>query len=488
MPGKPGGEENSPLGDFRDKLSDSDLHDNETDYVCSMNRDNLLWEQTQFYQENTKKQDSKNEISNNMVPNSPVHAYKFFRIKNPSKVGNINSSNQHFYQMVTLDTDWSTDSTHDDNVPKHLNGSLNQTADSGVIADISNNNIQNESSNLEETLRKAIQTNQPCTTVEHSSGKELSTASDSGTERSPDMSLETATTTSESGSSQKSKKTKKSVKSVFSSSSWSGGDQEDVVESSCDASGEESGESDSSDEFSTATEDSQDNLFDSVIHLNESASKISADMASLSKSFLVPPTKDNNNRQSKERPWSVIELYEQSNGLDLKPFFVSDSALDRLTGSQDLTPTSEFTPTKNSCHPNFTSATFPRLKGKEKIIQAFHSTTDDVPLHPGVKRKLQNDFYALDLCHVLGTLSRDSLAMQGSRSESESDTKELTRQLQNTTVCSGMSDTESDSGGKKCFCFSFKYPVPAICRQSFISMDPFFFFLYLSIIVHSWER
>ncbi|CAE1327088.1 unnamed protein product [Acanthosepion pharaonis] len=37
--------------------------------------------------------------------------------------------------------------------------------------------------------------------------------------------------------------------------------------------------------------------------------------------------------------------------------------------------------------------------------------------------------------------------MQGSRSESESDTKELTRQLQNTTVCSGMSDTESDSGG-----------------------------------------
>ena len=70
-----------------------------------------------------------------------------------------------------------------------------------------------------------------------------------------------------------------------SSSSWSGGDQEDIVESSCDASGEESGDSDSSDEFSTATEDSQDNLFDSVIHLNESAHKITADMVQLSKSF-----------------------------------------------------------------------------------------------------------------------------------------------------------------------------------------------------------
>ena len=144
--GKPGGEEDSSLGVFRDKLTGSDPHDNETDYVCSMNRDNLLWERNQ---ENAKKQEDKNEFTNNIVSNSPVRAYNFFQIKNPSKVGNINSSNQHFYQMVTLDTDWSTDSTHDDNVPKCLNGSLNQTADSGVIADISNNNVQNQSSTLE---------------------------------------------------------------------------------------------------------------------------------------------------------------------------------------------------------------------------------------------------------------------------------------------------------------------------------------------------
>lgn len=441
MPGKPGGEEYPPLGNFRDKLAASDTPDNKSDYVCSMNTDNLRWERTpQLYQESTTKPDVKNEIVNNIVSNSPVHAYKFFQIKNPSKVGN--SSNQHFYQMVTLDTDWSTDSTHDDNIPKIINGSLNQTTDSGVIADISNNNIQTQSNNLEEALIETIQSNQTsCSPVEQSSGKELSTASDSGTERSPDMSLET--TASESSTSQKSKKTRRSLKSVLSSSSsWSCADQDDAVESSCDASGEESCDSDGSDEFSTATEDSQDDLFDSVVHLNE----YTKNMAQLSQSFLAPPTRDNNNKKSKERPWSVIELYEQSNGLDLKPFFISDSALDRLC-HQDLTAMPELTPNRNSCPPNFTSATFPRLKGKDKIIRAFHSTTDDVPLHPGVKRKLQNDFSALDLCQMLGTLARGRRTMQTSYSESESDTKELTRQLQNTTVCSGMSDTESDSGG-----------------------------------------
>ncbi|GAB1600555.1 uncharacterized protein LOC115209158 [Argonauta hians] len=452
MPGKPN--DNSSVRNFNDKQTNGLCTKND-EYILSMNRENMFLEKSQLYKDNAnpfKALDGKNNSGNNILSNSPLHSHKICTSKNPSKAGNINSSNQHFYQMVSLDTDWSTDSTHDDNIPKFSNYSFNKTADSGVIADISNNNIQTLGCNFSENIDKSLQienicsTNKMCFTpekssTEPSSGKELSTASDSGTDKPPDMSIETTTASDSCCSSQRSKRGQRKVpKPAFSScSSWSGGDATNTVESSCDASGEEeSGDSDDSDEFSTASEDSQDNVYEPVAGHKNSLCNDKVDSAKIPRNMTLPIHREG--KRNKDRPWSVIELYEQSNGLDLKPFFISESALDQLQ-TQEVS-----TPTKNNQSFDYASSTFPRLKRKEKILKSLlHASSDDTLSHAGVKRKLQNDFPKL--CQILNSLSHENLRRQHHRSESESETKELTRQLQNTTVCSGSSDTESESGG-----------------------------------------
>lgn len=450
MPGKPN--ENSVMS-FNDKQTNGLVYGKHDEFILSMNRENMFLEKAQLYQDNAnpfKKPEDQNNVGKNILSNSPLQTHKFYNFKSPSKVGNINSPNQHFYQMVSLDTDWSTDSTHDDNIPKFSNYSFNKTTDSGVIADISNNNIQTPSCNFIENIDKPLQIetitstgDKICFTPEknsreQSSGKEVSTASDSGTDKSPDMSIANTTASESCSSSQKSKrKIKNGHKPAFSScSSWSGGDAENTVESSCDASGEESGDSDGSDEFSTASEDSQENIYERVMH-PDSLCNDKVNSAKVLEHSIFPIQREG--KRNKERPWSVIELYEQSNGLDLKPFFISESALDQLRSQEVLTPT------KNNQSFDYASATFPRLKNKENILKSFHATSDDALSHPGVKRKLENDFPKL--CQILSSLSQEGLIRQSYRSESESETKELARQLQNTTVCSGTSDTESESGG-----------------------------------------
>lgn len=159
-----------------------------------------------------------------------------------------------------------------------------------------------------------------------------------------------------------------------------------VEESSCDASGEESDDS-GAEEFSTATDDADETLFDSVINLNSTSdsrtsqedvqafvtAKLAIDSAQLRKH-----TGQRGNR--KERPWSVVE-FEEMKEIDFRPLSTSESAIDSLRSHTDTDTNlvSQF------LLPSYAS-TFPRQNSKDRKFRRAFSSCDQSGTHAARRR------------------------------------------------------------------------------------------------------
>ncbi len=104
----------------------------------------------------------------------------------------------------------------------------------------------------------------------------------------------------------------------------------DSAPSSCDASSEGS---ESEGEYSTASSD-PDNDYTSAVHsLGTSRSGVLSSSTSSGSTMLRVPLRANRRHAQHrgERPWSITELYELTNRIDLSPFSISESAIDNLT-------------------------------------------------------------------------------------------------------------------------------------------------------------
>ena len=120
--------------------------------------------------------------------------------------------------------------------------------------------------------------------------------------------------------------------------------EEDTQISSCDASGEYTTGSESDGEYSTASSD-EGEAGDSVILSSQTSSRHSHSderITSTPKAADIPEPILNSEvvlrpkrvaKRRGERPWSVTELYELHNRIDLKPFSISESAINNRSSS-----------------------------------------------------------------------------------------------------------------------------------------------------------
>ena len=108
--------------------------------------------------------------------------------------------------------------------------------------------------------------------------------------------------------------------------------------SSCDASSE--GSSESEGEYSTASSDLEDQYTSAVHSLGTSRSGVLTSSTSSGSTMLraYEPSKRTNRG---ERPWSITELYELTNRLDLSPFSISESAIDDISKKNSAMQTSQ---------------------------------------------------------------------------------------------------------------------------------------------------
>ena len=155
----------------------------------------------------------------------------------------------------------------------------------------------------------------------------------------------------------------------------------------CDASAEESGDSDEpGEEVSMATTDPD--TFDSVVgeeYTSDEMKNNSRDYSMLPKLFDTNTLRSRLKPQSRERPWSVIELPSVA---DFKPLSASESAIDRLTG----THSDSDLPSKSSTWSQNCSPTFQRHRiRRAQCIQRTSSVCSDTNnsrSQVGAKRKL----------------------------------------------------------------------------------------------------
>ena len=147
------------------------------------------------------------------------------------------------------------------------------------------------------------------------------------------------------------------------------------VESSCDASSEDSG----TEEFSTATDDADETLFDSVINLDSTVDSLTSreDMSTFVASPLTMDSarlrKQTGPRGSKkDRPWSVVG-FQDLRKIDFQPLSTSESAIDRMRPQTD-TDSSSSTQFVSPSH----ASTFPRrtrAKGYQRANSACEQTS-----------------------------------------------------------------------------------------------------------------
>lgn len=159
------------------------------------------------------------------------------------------------------------------------------------------------------------------------------------------------------------------------------------VESSCDASSENSEDS-GTEEFSTATDDADETLFDSVINLNSTVDSLTSreDMSTFVASPLTMDSarlrKQTGPRGSKkDRPWSVVG-FQDLRKIDFQPLSTSESAIDRMRPQTD-TDSSSSTQFASPSH----ASTFPRrtrAKGYQRANSTYEQTSPRA-----AKRKLK---------------------------------------------------------------------------------------------------
>lgn len=133
--------------------------------------------------------------------------------------------------------------------------------------------------------------------------------------------------------------------------------------SSCDASSEES---DGKGEFSTASDNDGEDLFDSVLGLD-----YTSDTTPYSNTLprFCDTVKLRKYKQRKDRPWSVIQFTEQDK-LDFTDLSKSETAIDRLNYGPDSP--------KRTLNSRVYPGTFPRVGAKRKLCIYESSFTEDV--------------------------------------------------------------------------------------------------------------
>ncbi|KAL8613804.1 hypothetical protein ACOMHN_029661 [Nucella lapillus] len=185
------------------------------------------------------------------------------------------------------------------------------------------------------------------------------------------------------------------------------------VESSCDASSENSEES-GNEQFSTATDDADDTLFDSVINLDTTMDSLASreDV-----SVLVPPNtaadptrlrKQTGPRGArKERPWSVAGI-QVTKKMDFQPLSTSESAIDRMRTAHTDTDSS-------SCQfiSRAHASTFPRHRGYQRAYSACEQSSPRA-----TKRKLK---YSSSSSATDSQASRSSATQVAASTEDEDD-------------------------------------------------------------------
>ena len=158
----------------------------------------------------------------------------------------------------------------------------------------------------------------------------------------------------------------------------------------CDASAEESGDSDEpGEEISMATTDPD--TFDSVVgeeYTSDEMRNGSRDYSRLPKLFDTNSLRSRLKGPCRERPWSVIEL---PNVAELKPLSASESAIDKLTG----THSDSDLPSKSSAWSQNCSPTFQRRRLRHaRCIQRTSNVAceaNNSRSQVGAKRKLNLD-------------------------------------------------------------------------------------------------
>ncbi|KAH9492902.1 hypothetical protein Btru_032575 [Bulinus truncatus] len=177
-----------------------------------------------------------------------------------------------------------------------------------------------------------------------------------------------------------------------------------AVESSCDASGEDNSDHEgvphppsAMEDFSTATDDAEETLFNSVINL-DSAKNASADDITkptphgspvLDSTRLRKQTGERKSHQrgKKDRPWSVVGLQEYTGHRSKSDSFclqqvvaASESAIDHLHFSTDTDSSSPF-------HSNYHASTFPRDKHNVIFNKSFSCSEQQTSPAPRVARR-----------------------------------------------------------------------------------------------------
>ena len=156
----------------------------------------------------------------------------------------------------------------------------------------------------------------------------------------------------------------------------------------CDASAEESGDSDEpGEEISMATTDPD--TFDSVVgeeYTSDEMRNGSRDYSKLPKLFDTNTLRTRLKGPNHERPWSVIEL---PNVAEIKPLSASESAIDKLTGTHsdsDL-PSKSSAAWSQNCSPTFQRHRIRRAQCIQRTSSVF-TETNNVRSQVGAKRKL----------------------------------------------------------------------------------------------------
>ncbi|KAK7507093.1 hypothetical protein BaRGS_00001944 [Batillaria attramentaria] len=212
------------------------------------------------------------------------------------------------------------------------------------------------------------------------------------------------------------------------------------VESSCDASSENSEES-GAEEFSTATDDADETLFDSVINLDSTANNSSEDI----KSFVTSPVavdsarlrKQTGPRSRKDRPWSVVGLQDLKK-IDFQPLSTSESAIDRMQPQTDTdSSTSQFLSPSHS-------STFPRRTRNRAFQRAFSSCEQTSPR--ATKRKLK---YSSSSSATDSQTSRSSTTKMAASTEEEDNSRTLMyssiEQMRFQGTASSLTESESET-------------------------------------------
>ncbi|XP_050406515.2 uncharacterized protein LOC126821926 isoform X2 [Patella vulgata] len=171
-----------------------------------------------------------------------------------------------------------------------------------------------------------------------------------------------------------------------------------VVETSCDASGEETDNESSCEEFSTASDDGGDAMVDSVICSDyTSASQESVSLLSpiLPMDSVKLRNKTLSPRNGKDRPWSFMEVQEIKQ-LNVKKFSTSDGAIDKLTNNLSDSDSPGTPQSRNVALRQGSCSTFPRHRTKSR--QTRRNFSSEFTSLRGAKRKLHYPSSESTLC------------------------------------------------------------------------------------------